>query len=442
MEASTRGRLERLAFADAPRLASLAAYDLVCAWLVEAGAVARLRGGDSPGRVAASLLPRRAGGEVAAALGRFDVGERLAGEAVDAVVEDLRGADDAAAALEGNARAAQVGLRELAGDAVDVLGEAVGGDLADVRAMGWVTRAGGGGLPEEVSPGEVPLVRSGAASGVAAELAAAFAQPSRTRTALAAGVCELAARVMAAAPFFLDAATAAGLLASDPPEGDVLAQARLPAEALLVWSAPLRLPEPLWLRGGDDVTAGAAGGGAPVDEVAGLWVAADEAQRPTGQAALLLRAGDGAALVEVGYAAARQDAAAARAVWRAAANATAALAFARWNQPPAVEVAGALGSTRRRKALRRARVRTAARGGALAGVRVIDVADGGGSAPSDGGGEAARRPPSPHLRRGHWRRVRVGPRDGWRYEARWVPPTVVGGPRPSGPSRVWRLPPG
>ena len=30
-----------------------------------------------------------------------------------------------------------------------------------------------------------------------------------------------------------------------------------------------------------------------------------------------------------------------------------------------------------------------------------------------------------HLRRGHWRRVRVGPRSDWHYEMRWIPPTMI-----------------
>ena len=34
--------------------------------------------------------------------------------------------------------------------------------------------------------------------------------------------------------------------------------------------------------------------------------------------------------------------------------------------------------------------------------------------------------PAPHSRRGHWRRQRVGPRENWHYELRWIPPTWVG----------------
>lgn len=32
---------------------------------------------------------------------------------------------------------------------------------------------------------------------------------------------------------------------------------------------------------------------------------------------------------------------------------------------------------------------------------------------------------APHLRRRHWRRVRVGPRDDWHLEGRWIAPTLV-----------------
>lgn len=40
--------------------------------------------------------------------------------------------------------------------------------------------------------------------------------------------------------------------------------------------------------------------------------------------------------------------------------------------------------------------------------------------------ERSRSRVAPHLRRGHWRRVRVGPRHAWRYELRWIAPTSVG----------------
>jgi hypothetical protein len=46
-----------------------------------------------------------------------------------------------------------------------------------------------------------------------------------------------------------------------------------------------------------------------------------------------------------------------------------------------------------------------------------------------------------HLRRGHWRRQRVGPRHAWHYELRWIAPTVVGGSLPADrKGRVYTLP--
>lgn len=55
--------------------------------------------------------------------------------------------------------------------------------------------------------------------------------------------------------------------------------------------------------------------------------------------------------------------------------------------------------------------------------------------------EAAGAGRTPHVRRGHWRRSRVGPRDDWHYEWRWIDATYVGGaPPPDSPRTVYRLP--
>lgn len=52
-----------------------------------------------------------------------------------------------------------------------------------------------------------------------------------------------------------------------------------------------------------------------------------------------------------------------------------------------------------------------------------------------------RPSPRAHLRRGHWRRQRVGPRSDWAYERRWVPPTLVNPDMESGKAvTVWVLP--
>ncbi len=47
---------------------------------------------------------------------------------------------------------------------------------------------------------------------------------------------------------------------------------------------------------------------------------------------------------------------------------------------------------------------------------------------------------SPHQRRGHWRRSRVGPHADWHYEWRWIRPTYVGAWIADDPARVYRLP--
>lgn len=45
-----------------------------------------------------------------------------------------------------------------------------------------------------------------------------------------------------------------------------------------------------------------------------------------------------------------------------------------------------------------------------------------------------------HIRRGHWRRSRVGAKDDWKYEWRWIQPTSVnGGSLSDAPNRVYRL---
>lgn len=45
-----------------------------------------------------------------------------------------------------------------------------------------------------------------------------------------------------------------------------------------------------------------------------------------------------------------------------------------------------------------------------------------------------------HTRRGHWRRVRCGPRMHWHYELRWIPPTVVGPGQMDDQGRIYAVP--
>lgn len=52
----------------------------------------------------------------------------------------------------------------------------------------------------------------------------------------------------------------------------------------------------------------------------------------------------------------------------------------------------------------------------------------------------ARQSPVTHLRRGHFRRQRIGPRSGQDYRMRWIPPTVVNPGSAASPLRVYTLP--
>ncbi len=58
------------------------------------------------------------------------------------------------------------------------------------------------------------------------------------------------------------------------------------------------------------------------------------------------------------------------------------------------------------------------------------------------GRDSGRNSPVPHLRGGHFRRVRIGPRDDWHYQVRWIAPTLVRGDQPTTDRLVVRrLPP-
>jgi len=129
-------------------------------------------------------------------------------------------------------------------------------------------------------------------------------------------------------------------------------------------------------------------------------------------------------------------------------NVAAAVSWAIWRDPPSTPDLPANPTSRQlRKALKRNSVRTRERQGALAGVRVLDLARNAArarTAPADPDGPRSHRAsPVPHLRSGHFRNVRVGPRDGFHHEPRWIPPTWVRGNLDSTDQRlvVRRLPP-
>lgn len=89
-----------------------------------------------------------------------------------------------------------------------------------------------------------------------------------------------------------------------------------------------------------------------------------------------------------------------------------------------------------RKFTRSSQFRKRASRGAYVRVRVIDLA----TTPhaADGDHAATGRSVTPHFRRGHFRRVRLGHRDDWRYETRWIHPTFVRGAGTNEAVQVWQ----
>jgi hypothetical protein len=111
-------------------------------------------------------------------------------------------------------------------------------------------------------------------------------------------------------------------------------------------------------------------------------------------------------------------------------NVAAAVAWAAWRDPPPTPDLPADPSPRQlRKALKRNSVRVRERQGALVGVRTLDLARNSARTPrAERDGPSTRRAsPVPHMRSGHFRNVRVGPRNDFHYEPRWIPPTWVRG---------------
>jgi hypothetical protein len=128
-------------------------------------------------------------------------------------------------------------------------------------------------------------------------------------------------------------------------------------------------------------------------------------------------------------------------------NIAAAVAWGAW-QPPAdpLPLLPDPGSRQWRKAIKRGAFRRREPRGDAVGIHVLDL----GRNPShtlqpQRPGQAStgsRSSPIPHLRAGHFRRVRVGPRDDWHYQVRWIAPTLVRGDQPEHDRLVVRrLPP-
>ena len=122
----------------------------------------------------------------------------------------------------------------------------------------------------------------------------------------------------------------------------------------------------------------------------------------------------------------------------------AAVAWGGWRPPaPIPDLPDDRASRLWRKAAKRNAFRARERRGDMIGVHVIDLdrslAASHHDTPQEPGPATQRNSPRPHDRRGHSRRVRIGPRHDWHYEERWIPPVrVLGGRQQLAPPLIVR----
>lgn len=280
----------------------------------------------------------------------------------------------------------------------------------------------------------------------------------------------VASWLLDAVPYFLPVHDAVSILDSHPPDPDMLAELRLPFPAVTVYFGADLAFDPAFLRWSEgldeparqfpaQVAQAAYGGEAPSVAMAdltngirtlggyltGITMFANDQGRLTDEALFVVATNPDPTFTD----ARAKDRARGAIHGRLSRSTLAPLAthlalavqWGSWQQPPGqLELPPDPGSRAWRKATNTGRFRREERRGALIGVRVLDT-ERTRSAGRAIATETSRASPAAHLRRGHWRRVRVGPRANWHYEGRWIPPTVVnpgGAPMPGLP--VYRLP--
>lgn len=320
--------------------------------------------------------------------------------------------------------------------------------------------------PDLYVPGDVAAVRAFAAS-PSLRSALAFHDASTSTSLVDDTIIEThksadsalgrAVALYDAVPFFVDPAMVEGLCGSTPPEVEDLDALRLPFESVAVYfGADFVVPDELIRFGPVAADAerrqeffaqvAATLGGDPDSQRSLLSAAAESTTTVSG---VVLFAGEGGVgladdvvwMVTVPHVAdwdgtvAQNDRM--RGLvwgWRSAAtlapvaeNLAAATAMLPWNTPQTVD----LGDTdrARRRALRTGKGRRAYNRGELSGVRTVHIDTPTSTPTSPDSQERTHQSPVTHLRRGHWRRSRVGHRDEWTYRLIWIPPTVV---NPSG----------
>jgi hypothetical protein len=308
--------------------------------------------------------------------------------------------------------------------------------------------------PAEVNPGDVPAVRflHGATLALTAKYFGDFAADAGYRQrrvfgALAEFNLATLALIEYAVPYWVSGADAVAVLGSTPPEPWMLESLRLPYPAVcLVFGSPLRVDTGSWWFREYDSTAPAVLEAASslsrlyyesiehIDadkdrdlgaaflrdgSVHGLILTADSDGVLADEVVWLIsgRASDGETLVGTKSGSRRQSVMA-----PIIDNAACAVAWGSWNSPDTAKAFTGTSNQARKMARTGSFKRRAGRGEDF-GVRTLDLRRTAGQ-----GREAATgRTLSAHLRRGHWRRVRVGPRHDWHYEGRWIAPTLVSG---------------
>lgn len=268
-----------------------------------------------------------------------------------------------------------------------------------------------------------------------------------------------ALRLQEAVPFFVPAGTAVALMESEAPDVEVFAHLRLPFPAVLViFSAELMfssadlltkeaglvmpdrvtelvgrgtsntLLNEIVQRGG--AVTGAVFFSGPdgiglADEV--LWVLSGEPEASNP----LDRPRDffAGSLITATLA-------------PAIANLAAAVAWASWIEPDAgLDLPDDPQSREWNRAINRGQFRRAEPRGAAAGVHILDLKRTTQNTSTSDEPSSGTAKLTGHLRRGHWKRVRVGPRDGWHYEGRWIAPVIVNPDNfDSEALRIYRMP--
>lgn len=278
----------------------------------------------------------------------------------------------------------------------------------------------------------------------------------------------LAQLLYAAVPYFLPAGPAIGILGSRPPDESLVGRLQLPYPAVAVYfSRPLEVPDEL--RGGEERLANQLRTPTTIHDVLAGDASADPLDAPTYIRFGTLSAYRGNPLSVAGVILTAQldgtlanlalwilaDPIAAKTRFHAVeglldhshlqplvANLAGAIAWGDWNPPerslplPEDPTADDFREALRRGAFRRLEPR-----GAVAGVRVLDTRTMFRPRTPSASSDRAGSSPASHLRRAHWQRYRVGPRDNWQYEPKWIPPLLVN-PGAAGSQRitVYRLP--